>query len=93
MIQNLNVAPNPNTSAQTSNEVSNTPANDNGNAASYNNGPDNYPAGAPNTSPRFQNSSNSTQDTFYAEKVSNIIRNWRIKYTGHNDHISVNDFI
>lgn len=38
------------------------------------------------------NSENSV-DPFYAEKVLNIIRNWKIKFTGHNDTISVDEFV
>lgn len=43
-----------------------------------------------NSSPR---SSGSSQDPFYAEKVLNIIRNWRIKFSGHDNPIPVEEFI
>lgn len=33
------------------------------------------------------------QDPFYAEKVLNIIRNWRLKFTGHNNEMTIDEFI
>lgn len=35
----------------------------------------------------------SDREPFMAEKVLNIIRNWRIKFTGHDTQMSVDEFI
>lgn len=49
-----------------------------------------------NSSPN-SSSSNSNSDTplepLYTEKVLNIIRNWKIKFSGHKDPISVDEFV
>lgn len=45
----------------------------------------------PNTSPRPN--SHSPQEPFYAEKVLNIIRNWRLKFSGFDNDMTVDEFI
>lgn len=37
--------------------------------------------------------SESPQEPFLAEKVLNIIRNWRLKFTGYDNQMSVDEFI
>lgn len=37
--------------------------------------------------------SRPSQNPFYAEKVLNIIRNWRLKFTGHNNEMDIDEFI
>lgn len=44
-----------------------------------------------NNSPRFNQ--NSDPEPILAEKVLNIIRNWRIKFTGHDNKMTVDEFI
>ena len=39
------------------------------------------------------NNSNTNEEPILTEKVLNIIRNWRIKFTGHDNQISVSEFI
>lgn len=90
MFRNMNLTSNRNASSGSSNEASNTPTNV---LTPSNDRTVNASEVVSNNSPRSQSTPNSTQDTFYAEKVSNIIRNWRIKYTGHDNSISVEDFI
>lgn len=43
----------------------------------------------PNSSPRTDNS----PEPFVGEKVSNIIRNWRVKFSGCDDTLTVDEFI
>ena len=45
----------------------------------------------PNSSPR--NNAIDSQEPFFAEKVLNIIRNWRLKFSGHDNEMSVDEFI
>lgn len=40
-----------------------------------------------------QNNSEPVQDTFFTDKVLNIIRNWKIKFSGHNNQMSVDEFV
>lgn len=45
----------------------------------------------PNAYPR--NDRNVSSEPFFEEKVLNIIRNWRLKYSGHDNDMSVDEFI
>lgn len=90
MFQNMNLTSNGNATSEAQNEASNVHSNV---LPSVSNQPHLSSDGVPNSTSRVQNISNNSHDTFYAEKVSNIIRNWRIKYTGYDDSISVEDFI
>lgn len=51
-----------------------------------NNGNDNYRT-SPSSDPHIH------QTTFHAEKVLNIMKNWRLKYTDHDNHLPVDEFI
>lgn len=51
----------------------------------------NAPERSPYVPPR--EAERQPQDSLNTEKVLNIIRNWRIKFTGHSDSIGVEELI
>lgn len=77
LVQNLNVSSTiPNNSANETSSVNNPIINHNSNNHNINAIP----------------SSRFNSDPLYADKVLNIIRNWRIKFSGHDDQMSVDEF-
>lgn len=47
--------------------------------------------GRSDTTPRMND--DGSREPFYAEKVLNIIRNWRLKFTGHDSQMTVEEFV
>lgn len=79
IFQNLNIQSNPNIThaLNINNSDMTTPERENIHSS-------NSPSG---TNP------DSNQEPFYAEKVLNIIRNWRIKFSGNDSEMTVDEFI
>ena len=60
---------------------------------SVNNNQNNNRATITENLPSSSNSNNDASQPYYAEKVLNIIRNWKLKFTGHDNEMTVDEFI